>query len=99
MDAIWAEVFYRPAGEPLDVDEDLYNGFVSKDDRRLLDGLRAKPGPAGGGLAIVQRCAPGRAAVPLPRAQLPRDAVGDGMEHWEQHRAARFTMAQAACAA
>lgn len=38
----WAEVFARPeAGGPVDVDEDLYGGFVGPDDRRQLDRLRA----------------------------------------------------------
>jgi len=91
MDAIWAEVFYRPAGAPLDVDEDLYNGFVSKDDRRLLDSLRKET--------------PARLAAAAPTFSDPRlvellfryrarnfpDSLSEEeMEHWEQHRAARF---------
>lgn len=39
---LWPEVFARPPlAEPPDVDEDLYGGFVGKDDRRALDRLRA----------------------------------------------------------
>lgn len=41
IEPLWGEVFKRPepAG-PLDVDEDLYGGFLSPDDRRQLDRLR-----------------------------------------------------------
>jgi exodeoxyribonuclease-1 len=41
LDPLWAEVFARSeAGAPVDVDEDLYGGFVGNDDRRRLDRLR-----------------------------------------------------------
>ncbi len=41
MSGIWPEVFARPKGAKLDVDEDLYGGFVGNSDRRRLDALRA----------------------------------------------------------
>lgn len=41
MNAIWAEVFQRPGTATLDVDEDLYNGFIGNNDRRTLNRLRA----------------------------------------------------------
>ena len=41
LDALWAEVFARPAPDAApDVDEDLYGGFVGNDDRRTLQKLR-----------------------------------------------------------
>ena len=41
MSAIWKDVFKRPAAaEPLDVDQDLYGGFVGNEDRRRLNHLR-----------------------------------------------------------
>jgi len=41
LDGLWGEVFARPApAGPVDVDEDLYGGFVSNDDRRSLQRLR-----------------------------------------------------------
>lgn len=41
MKAVWAKVLDKPASsEAVDVDEDLYNGFVSREDRRQLDALR-----------------------------------------------------------
>lgn len=39
LSALWREVYTRPS-EPLDVDEDLYGGFVGNNDRRLLNQLR-----------------------------------------------------------
>ena len=40
MSGIWREVFKRPAQEPVDVDQDLYGGFVGNEDRRRLEELR-----------------------------------------------------------
>jgi exodeoxyribonuclease-1 len=41
---LWPDVFMRPAPEHApDVDEDLYGGFIGRDDRRLLDRIRSTP--------------------------------------------------------
>ncbi|BBP01771.1 exodeoxyribonuclease I [Sulfuriferula nivalis] len=40
MNTTWREVYQREYADTLDVDEDLYNGFISNDDRRLLTRLR-----------------------------------------------------------
>ncbi len=40
MSAIWPAVFARPAAPALDVDEDLYGGFVNDRDRRRLNEFR-----------------------------------------------------------
>jgi exodeoxyribonuclease-1 len=39
--ALWRDVFARPAPERVDVDEDLYGGFIGNNDRRTLNRLRA----------------------------------------------------------
>ncbi|MGD9772874.1 exodeoxyribonuclease I [Diaphorobacter sp.] len=44
LTAVWAQVFQRPAEGLLDVDQDLYGGFVGNEDRRRLNRLRALPG-------------------------------------------------------
>jgi exodeoxyribonuclease I len=45
MQGAWREVYARPpAGGPVDVDEDLYGGFVGNDDRRKLERLRPMSG-------------------------------------------------------
>lgn len=41
----WKAVFARPAASRVDVDEDLYGGFVGNNDRRELDRLRGMDGP------------------------------------------------------
>lgn len=40
LSAVWREVYQREYADKLDVDEDLYNGFISNDDRRTLTHLR-----------------------------------------------------------
>jgi len=92
MDAIWAEVYYRPpSSTALDVDEDLYGGFISNDDRRLLDNLR--------------RETPARLATARPsftdqrlqellfryRARNFPDTLSEAeSQRWEEHRAERL---------
>ena len=41
MSALWKQVFQRPPAGPIDVDQDLYGGFVGNEDRRRLNQLRA----------------------------------------------------------
>ncbi|MEO6353971.1 MAG: exodeoxyribonuclease I [Burkholderiaceae bacterium] len=41
LDHIWRAVFQRPDAEAVDVDEDLYGGFVGNEDRRTLNRLRS----------------------------------------------------------
>lgn len=40
---LWQDVFARDEFAPADVDEDLYGGFIGKDDRKQLDALRQMP--------------------------------------------------------
>ena len=40
MSAIWRDVFHRDFGDALDVEQDLYGGFVGNGDRRVLNDLR-----------------------------------------------------------
>jgi len=45
MQGAWREVYARPApASAIDVDEDLYGGFVGNDDRRKLERLRRQTG-------------------------------------------------------
>ena len=43
LGAVWARVFQRESEGALDVDQDLYGGFVGNEDRRRLNRLRALP--------------------------------------------------------
>ena len=90
-DSLWQQVFQRVPDAPVDVDEDLYGGFVGNNDRRLLTQLRAMT--------------PARMAAALPRFDDERldelvfryrarnfsDTLTDiDAERWDQHRAARL---------
>ncbi len=89
---LWAEVFARPAAaEAPDVDEDLYGGFVSNEDRRTLQRLRE--------LSPVQLAAKrpafqdGRLEELLFRYRArnhPDTLTSDEQQRWEQHRAERL---------
>jgi exodeoxyribonuclease-1 len=91
MSAIWAQVFARPAAAPVDVDQDLYGGFVGNADRRRLNDLR--------------RCSPAELATARPafedarlsellwryRARnFPQSLSTEEAARWEAHRAARL---------
>ena len=91
MGVVWEQVFHRDAQDGADVDEDLYNGFVSREDRRLLDKLRgesparlAQASPAFGDSRLAELLFRYRAR------NFPESLSETEMEHWEQHRAARF---------
>jgi len=91
MNAIWAEVYARPKEATLDVDEDLYGGFVGNADRRRLNELRALSG---------ERLAGKRAAFDDPRldellfryrARNFADTLDEaGQERWQAHRVAKL---------
>ena len=44
LNAVWEQVYYREFDNDLDVDQDLYNGFIGNNDRRLLQSLIACSG-------------------------------------------------------
>ncbi|MBJ7311830.1 exodeoxyribonuclease I [Rugamonas sp. CCM 8940] len=92
MGAVWALVFQRPAAaESLDVDEDLYGGFVGNNDRRLLDSLR-KESPAK--LASLRPSFDDQRLQELLfryRARnFPQTLSEAEQAQWEEHRAARL---------
>jgi exodeoxyribonuclease-1 len=92
MAATWQQVFQRDAATaPVDVDEDLYGGFVSQGDRRRLETLR---GHAPQQLAASR---PGFEDARLTdllfryRARnFPDSLQGEEAQSWEEHRAARL---------
>jgi exodeoxyribonuclease-1 len=92
MAAVWQQVFQRePAGTAIDVDEDLYGGFVSTADRRRLDALRAET-PAK--LAASRPSFDDERLTQLLfryRARnFPDTLSEDELQAWEEHRAARL---------
>lgn len=45
LSALWRRVYQREANEPQDVDENLYGGFVSNNDRKVLQKMRRLSAP------------------------------------------------------
>jgi exodeoxyribonuclease I len=94
MSGIWPEVFNRPqdktAAAP-DVDEDLYGGFVSNNDRRKLNHLRS---------LSPQKLAEARTGFEDLRLEelvwryrarnFPATLTPEETQRWEAHRAARL---------
>lgn len=92
LDALWRDVFLRPGGDAApDVDEDLYGGFVSPADRRLLNQLRALPAQA---LADARpHFEDARLDELLFRYRarnFPDTLSADEAQRWEEHRRARL---------
>ena len=92
MSLVWEQVYQRPAPDyGTDVDEDLYGGFVSRDDRRKLDSLRAE---------TPERLAQSRPSFDDERLvellfryrarNFPATLSPEEAQRWEQHRAARL---------
>ena len=91
MSAIWAEVYQRPAAAAVDVDEDLYGGFIGNKDRRTLDQLRAETPEQLAKARPVFDDARLDDILFRYRARNFPDSLGDGERHqWERHRAARL---------
>ncbi|MEJ6000512.1 exodeoxyribonuclease I [Paucibacter soli] len=93
---LWGEVFARPAAAaPVDVDEDLYGGFLGPDDRRLLNRLRGLDAAA-----LAERVAQGK--VDFADARLgellfryrarnfPASLSTAEQSQWQAHCAARL---------
>jgi exodeoxyribonuclease-1 len=92
MAAVWAQVFQKPAASnETDVDEDLYGGFVSNNDRRKLESLRMQT-PAQ--LAATRPSFEDERLAELLlryRARnFPQSLNAEEMAAWEEHRAARL---------
>jgi exodeoxyribonuclease-1 len=92
---LWPQVFARPASAaPVDVDEDLYGGFVGNEDRRTLERLRALSPQA---LAQRHESRPAFRDERLEellfryRARNFADTLSDeDRQRWTAHRAARL---------
>ncbi|WP_313035547.1 exodeoxyribonuclease I [Massilia alkalitolerans] len=92
MSAIWAEVFKKPAaGGVVDVDEDLYGGFVGNGDRRKLESLRQeKPQALAAMRPSFEDERLGELFFRYRARNFPDTLSEDERELWEAHRAARL---------
>lgn len=89
--AIWEQVYQREQHIALDVDEDLYGGFVSPADRRLLNQLRALPAEKLPQAAQHFKDARLDALFFRYRARnFPATLSQDESKEWQQHRVRRL---------
>ena len=90
-DVLWQQVFQRTAEEPVDVDEDLYGGFIGNNDRRLLMQLRTMTPAKIAAPNIHFDDARLEELVFRYRARNFPDTLNEiDAKRWEQHRAARL---------
>ena len=91
MSRIWEDVFSRSTLIDVDVDEDLYGGFIGSNDRRVLNDLRnmnaeqlknARPAFQDGRLEEL--------LFRYRARNFPQSLSEDEQQQWEQHRAARL---------
>lgn len=91
MSRIWEEVFSRSAAIEVDVDEDLYGGFIGSNDRRLLNDLRKLNAEQ---LKITRPAFQDARLKELLfrfRARnFPQSLSENERQQWEQHRTARL---------
>jgi len=96
LDGLWSDVFQRPALAASDVDEDLYGGFVSNDDRRALQRARGLTPEQ-----LAQRASEGKLAFADHRLDelvfrwrarnFPASLSEAEAERWQTHRAERLS--------
>jgi exodeoxyribonuclease-1 len=91
MSAIWPDVFKRPKEGPVDVDEDLYGGFVGNSDRRRLNELRTSSPQK---MADMRHAFDDARLAELVFRYRARNFPGslklEEAARWEAHRAARL---------
>ena len=92
LSALWPQVYARPSGgAAIDVDEDLYGGFVGNADRRRLEALLKLPAAE---LALARTGFDDARLDELLwryRARNFPDTLNDADQaRWQQHRAARL---------
>jgi exodeoxyribonuclease I len=92
MGALWDQVYHRPgATTDTDVDEDLYGGFISKDDKRKLESLRAeKPERLATARPSFDDERLGELFFRYRARNFPATLSEAEAVYWEQHRAARL---------
>ncbi len=91
LSGIWPQVFVRASAVVVDVDEDLYGGFLGNADRRRLNHLRT---------LTPEKLAADRSAFDDPRLSelvwryrarnFPQSLSAEEAQRWEEHRAARL---------
>ena len=86
----WRQVYRREAGEPRDVDENLYGGFVSNNDRKVLSKLRLKSAAQlTGEMAFFEDAQLGELLFRYRARNFPTSLSGEESQRWRdwcQHK-------------
>jgi exodeoxyribonuclease I len=91
LGALWKALFDRGPMPVADVDEDLYGGFIGRDDRRTLDRLRTLPPAQLAGRRTAFEDGRLEELVFRWRARnFPNTLDAEDAARWERHRAARL---------
>lgn len=91
MSAVWEAVFERPPGTASDVDEDLYNGFISPADRKILNQLRGlDPDQLARHTASFQDARLEELLFRYRARNFPATLTEEETQLWEDHRASRL---------
>lgn len=91
MSAIWVDVFKREVVGPVDVDEDLYGGFVGNSDRRRLNDLRQRtPAELATARPVFDDARLGELLWRYRARNFPQSLSAEELQRWDVHRAARL---------
>jgi exodeoxyribonuclease-1 len=91
MSVIWQQIFSRDTETGVDVDEDLYGGFIGNNDRRTLNDLRAMNAQQLSSTHPHFQDSRLEELLFRYRARnFPHSLSADEQQLWEQHRAARL---------
>ena len=89
MSAIWAQVFKRDVAGPVDVDADLYGGFVGNADRRRLNDLRqCTPAQLANARPCFDDARLGELLWRYRARNYPQSLNSDEAQAWQAHRVA-----------
>jgi len=82
---IWRQVYRREAGEARDVDENLYGGFVSNNDRKVLNKLRLKSAAQlTSEMAFFEDAQLGELLFRYRARNFPGSLSGEESQRWQQ---------------
>jgi exodeoxyribonuclease-1 len=92
MGAVWDEVYQRPAAnDEVDVDEDLYGGFINNNDKRQLESLRTMtPEKLATALTDFDDARLAEIVFRYRARNFPVTLTAAETARWETHRAARL---------
>ena len=91
MSQTWQKVFSRQSANEVDVDEDLYGGFIGNNDRRLLNDLRnMNAEQLKNAHAVFQDPRLEELLFRFRARNFPHGLSQEERQKWEQHRAARL---------